>query len=416
MDRLCISVAGPKMEKDLGLDAQQWGWVLGAFALTYGLFEIPVGAWGDRFGQKKVLTRIVIGWSVFTSLTGFVRGFGLLVAVRALFGIGEAGAYPNMTGVVARWFPLKERSRAMGAVWGASRIGGVFAPWIIVPVVATLGWRSGFWFFGSLGIIWMLVWKKIFHNHPRDYPGITDAELKEIDTAEDDPDENHFQWKLIFGNPQVWLIMSMYWCYVWGSWFYLSWFHTYLVNGRGFTMTEMAIYSPLPFIMGLIGNVAGGYLSDNLSLKYGVKTGRRLVGSISLALSAGCLFLTAATTGKLSGMIFLTLGFGLMDCMLPAAWAICLDIGGKYAGAISGAMNSAGNLGGFVGSISFGYLVQKSGQYSPAIVAVGSFVMISAVLFACINPVKKNFYQHKLNSKKEESLWKSLNAGKNQVN
>lgn len=389
MDRLCIAVAGPAMQKDLGLDAEKWGWVLGAFALTYSVFEIPAGAWGDRWGQKNVLTRIVVWWSVFTILTGFVKGFVLLVIVRALFGVGEAGAYPNMSGVVARWFPLQQRSRAMGAIWGASRAGGALVPLIIVPVIALLGWRQGFWLFGSLGVIWMLIWKKRFYNNPGDHPGITDAELKEIAHEEDDGGHSTVPWKRIFSHPQVWLIMLMCWSYVWGSWFYLSWLHTYLVNGRGFTMAEMGIYAPLPFIMGMIGNAAGGSLSDKCAQKFGVKTGRRLIGAISLAASAACLFLTAATTGKLSGMLFLILGFGLMDCMLPIAWAICLDIGGKYAGVVSGAMNSAGNLGGFVCSIVFGYIVQKSGQYATAIAIVGVLLTVSAALFACIDPEKK---------------------------
>jgi MFS family permease len=427
MDRLCIAVAGPAMQKDLGLDAEDWGWVLGAFALTYSLFEIPAGAWGDRFGQKNILTRIVLWWSAFTALTGFVSKLPLLILVRALFGAGEAGAYPNMSGVVRRWFPFRQRSRAMGVIWGASRLGGALAPLIIVPIITLLGWRQGFWLFGSLGIGWVLWWRKKFHNDPGDDSRIADAELKEIAAADGGEDQNAGQdrdvgqhhgarqdqhagqdqhavpWKTIFSQPQVWLIMGMCWCYVWGSWFYLSWFHTYLVKGRGFTMTEMGFYAPLPFIMGIIGNAAGGYLSDKCATKFGIRTGRRLIGVISLASSAACLFLTAATTGKTSGMIFLILGFGLMDGMLPVAWSICLDIGGKYAGVVSGAMNAAGNLGGFVCSIVFGYLVQRSGQYTGAITMVGMLLTASAILFAFIDPEKKITYpintQHSLKFK-----------------
>lgn len=389
MDRLCIAVAGPGMQKDLKLSPEQWGWVLGAFALTYGLLEIPTGALGDRKGQKKVLTRIVIWWSVFTSLTGMVRKFGMLIAVRALFGVGEAGAFPNMSGVVARWFPAKERARAQGAIWGASRLGGVLAPLIIVPVMAAFGWRQTFWLFGIFGILWVFFWLKMFHNDPK--RGSRDVEAKATATECEESAHAHtpIPWKAIFGNRQVWLIMAMYWCYVWGSWFYLSWFHTYLVKGRGFTITEMAIYSPLPFIMGVFGNILGGYLSDRASVKLGVKRGRAFVGSLCLALSAVCLFLTAATTGKFTGILFLALGFGIMDCMLPSAWAICLDIGEKYAGAITGAMNSAGNIGGFVCSIAFGYLVEDSGNYNTPIVVIGILVLVSAVLFSRINGAEK---------------------------
>jgi sugar phosphate permease len=387
MDRLCIAVAGPGMQRDLNITPEQWGWVLGAFALTYGLLEIPTGALGDRIGQKRVLARIVIWWSVFTSLTGMVRKLGLLIAVRALFGVGEAGAFPNISGVIARWFPKKERARAQGAVWGASRLGGAFAPLIIVPVMSLFGWRQTFWMFGLFGIVWVAFWLKMFKNDPTQSRDIqADAE----ETLEADRGAvERIPWKAIFGNSQVWLIMVMYWCYVWGSWFYLSWFHTYLVKGRGFTMAEMGLYSPLPFIMGAFGNMLGGYLSDRLSLKLGLKNGRRLVGSACLALSAVCLFLTAATKGKFTGILFLTLGFGIMDCMLPSAWAICLDIGKKYAGAITGAMNSAGNIGGFACSIAFGYLIEISGNYNTGIVVVAILVLISSFLFSRIDAEKK---------------------------
>ncbi|MCU0918149.1 MAG: MFS transporter [Planctomycetes bacterium] len=388
LDRQCIAVAGPSMQEDLGLSPEQWGWVVGAFVLTYALFEIPSGAWGDSFGRKRVLARIVVWWSCFTGLTGLTNRFGTLVAVRALFGMGEAGAYPNISGCIARWFPATERARAQGVVWGASRIGGALAPLVVVPFIAWVGWREAFWLFASFGLVWAVAWYRWYHDDPATYPGISADELREIGAGAG-PGHRSIPWKAIFRNRQVWLIMAMYWCYVWGSIFYLTWFPTYLVRGRGFSKEEMAIFASLPFALGALGNLAGGVLSDRLSRKYGVTVGRRLVGSVCLALSAVCLFLTAATTGKLTAAIFLTLGFGIMDCMLPSAWAMCLDIGKNYAGAISGAMNSAGNLGGFLCSVVFGYLVEATGQYHLPIVVVGIMVMLSALLFLRIDPGKQ---------------------------
>jgi ACS family glucarate transporter-like MFS transporter len=386
LDRLCIAVAGPRMQEDLGLSPEQWGWVMGAFALTYALFEIPSGAWGDSFGRKRVLARIVVWWSCFTGLTGLTSRFGTLVAVRALFGMGEAGAYPNISGCIARWFPATERARAQGVVWGASRVGGALAPLLVVPLIAFLGWREAFWLFGSLGLVWAVGWYRWYHNDPHTYPGITTEELQEIGAEGAGSGHRSIPWRTIFGNRQVWLIMAMYWCYVWGSMFYLTWFPTYLVKGRGFSQREMAVFASLPFILGALGNLAGGVLSDRLAGKYGIIRGRRMVGSVCLGVSAVCLFLTAATGGKLTAAVFLTLGFGIMDCMLPSAWALCLDIGKHYAGAVSGAMNSAGNLGGFLCSIVFGYLVKASGQYNLPVALIGIMVMLSALLFLCINP------------------------------
>ena len=123
LDRISIAVAGPRIQQELHITPQRWGWVLGAFVLAYGIFEIPTGALGDRVGQRSVLTRIVLWWSAFTCLTGAAIGFPVLVATRFLFGAGEAGAYPNISGVIVRWFPVRERARTQGFIWAASRMG-----------------------------------------------------------------------------------------------------------------------------------------------------------------------------------------------------------------------------------------------------------------------------------------------------
>ena len=105
IDRVCISVAGPRMQEDLGIDPVGWGWVTAMFTLSYCLFEIPTGALGDRIGPRRVLTRVVLWWSAFTSLTGVVSNYYLLLVTRFCFGAGEAGAFPNASIVVSRWFP-----------------------------------------------------------------------------------------------------------------------------------------------------------------------------------------------------------------------------------------------------------------------------------------------------------------------
>ena len=138
LDRVCISVAGPRMQEALHISAVAWGWVTGAFTLSYALFEIPSGILGDRIGPRRVLTRIVLWWSAFTSLTGVVSGYYPLLAMRFLFGAGEAGAYPNASIVVSRWFPVQERGRALGMTLMAAQLGGAFAPLLVVPIQALL--------------------------------------------------------------------------------------------------------------------------------------------------------------------------------------------------------------------------------------------------------------------------------------
>jgi nitrate/nitrite transporter NarK len=309
------------------------------------------------------------------------------VLVRFLFGAGEAGAFPNISGSASRWFPATERARVQGLVWGASRLGAVLAPLLVGLIVALFqSWRMAFWIFGGVGLVWVVFWQVCYRDHPAQHPDITPEELKEIGAETTPSAPQEIPWGPLFRAPQLWRIMVMYSFYVWGSTFYLTWLHTYLVKGRGFTEEEMKWISPLPFVLGALANPLGGVLSDQLSRHLGLKVGRRLMGSTCLAVASGFLFATALTTGRWSGILLLAVGFGVLDLMLSSAWAVCMDVGGKYAGAVSGAMNSFGHIGGTLCSVLFGYLVEWYASYDVPLVLIASMVLAAAFLFAWIDP------------------------------
>jgi ACS family glucarate transporter-like MFS transporter len=388
MDRVCMGLAGKRMQADLNLTESQLGWVLGIFALSYALFEIPSGSMGDRIGPRKVLTRIVVWWSAFTTLTGFVSTFPLMLLTRFAFGAGEAGAYPNASSSISRWFPTVERGRAHAVVWMASRLGGAIAPLIVVPIQRTYGWRASFYVFGAIGLVWAAIWYAWYRDHPSEKPGVTERESKEIGAV---PKRAHepLPWSIALRSRNLWLIMLMYHTYCWGSYFYLSWLPNYLQKGRGFTENELQIYAVLPFGAGIIGNLFGGTLSDYLVKTKGLRFGRVVVGTTGLAVSACCLLATALTPNKYAAVVFLTLGYGAMDCMLPVSWALCLDVGKKYAGAVTGAMNMAGQIGSFLTSVAFGKMVEYFGNYNTPLIPMSVMLLISAVLYTRINPAEQ---------------------------
>ena len=373
LDRIAISVAAPRIQQELQITPDRWGWVIGAFVLAYGIFEMPTGILGDLLGPRKVITRIVLWWSGFTALTGAATSFSSLLAIRFLFGIGEAGAYPNISGVIAHWFPISERARTQGFVWAASRLGGALSPLLVVPMQARFGWRAAFMILGMMGIVWALWWTWGFRDGPA---GVV---------APVAGPHSGVPWRVLFRSPQLWLLFVMYFCYAWGSWFYFGWFPTYLTRSAGFTEAEMGIIAALPYLAGAAGNVAGGYLSDRLVQRAGLKNGRRLLGCASLTTSAFLLIAMSQVHGKAAIVILATLGFGVADLMLPSAWAVCLDIGGGYAGAVTGFMNTAGQFGGFVCSVLYGYVVQATGSYNIPLAMVAAMVLISAALFSRID-------------------------------
>ena len=378
LDRINISVAGSSIMHDLGLSPAEWGWVQSAFILSYGLMQIPMGALGDRYGHRKILAAIVLWWSAFTAFTGLAGGLASLLVIRFMFGIGEAGSSPCSTGVISRWFEKHEVGKAQGYVWAASRMGGALTPFVVIPVMAWVGWRAAFYLLGALGVVWAVVWYWYYRD------GANGAN----ESYESHESHEPHVFRGLLGSGQFWLLCGMYFFYAFGSWFFFSWFPTFMELGRGFDKTELTYAVAVPFVMSMIGNISGGYLTDKLSNKYGIKVGRKALGSSSLAVSAVCMFLAAFIPGKMAVFVFLSLCFGIFDLMLPSAWALCIDLGKQHAGTLSGAMNTAGNIGGFCCGILFGQLVQQSGNYNLPLYMIAAMLIISAVLFAFINPEK----------------------------
>jgi ACS family glucarate transporter-like MFS transporter len=385
LDRLAIAVAEPGIRSDLNLNATQWGWVLSAYVLANALFEIPSGAMGDRRGRRFELTRIALWWSGFTALTGACRSLTQIVAARFLFGIGAAGAYPNAAGVIARWFPRREHARAQGFVWGASRLGGALAPLLLVPMQRAVGWRGVFVALGVIGVLWVITWGLWFRDDPAAMPGIGADELAEIGDARAQSNHGDVPWGELFALPQLWLITVAYFCYAWGSWFYFGWFTTWLVRGAGFSISQMGVVASFPFMLGLLGNLAGGIVSERLAERYGRRMTYRLVTGICLTVTACLLAAMSFVTDKTQVAVLASLGLGVMDLMLPSAWAMCMSLGGEFGGTATGVMNTAGNLGGWIGAIVFGYIVTATGSYNTPLRLIAAMVLISAALFVRVD-------------------------------
>jgi MFS family permease len=387
IDRLAIAVTGPTMQKDLGISPAQWGWVLSAYVIAYAVFEVPSGALGDRHGYRKELSRITLWWSVFTAGTAFCRNFWQLASARFLFGLGAAGAYPNMSGVLYRWLPARERARGQGVIWAASRFGGALAPLLLVPANVMFGWRAVFAILGALGFVWAVAWWRWFHDRPADQPGITAEEIAEIG-SDDGAGHSGTPWRKLLALPQLWLIALAYGCYAFGSWFFFGWFPTWMVKGAGFSVGEMGVYGSIPFLLGIVGNLAGGVLCDRLAERVGIRRAYSLIACVCLTGTAALLVAMSLAHGKVAIIVLAGAAFMVMDLMLPAAWAMCMAIGGRFGGTASGVMNTAGNIGGFICSVAFGYVVAATGNYDLPLQGVAAMVLIAAAIFAFIDCTK----------------------------
>lgn len=387
LDRVCISVAGPRMQEALHIGPLGWGWVTAVFTIAYAAFEIPSGALGDRIGPRRVLTRIVLWWSAFTSLTGIVTGFYPLLATRFLFGMGEAGAFPNASVAVARWFPVYERGRAFGFWLMASQLGGAIAPLLVVPIQIHYGWRASFYAFGILGIVWSIVWRVWFRDSPAEMAGISRAELEE--TRGLVAKAHHgLPWTTAFRSVNLWAIMGVGFCYIYSFNFFQSWFHTYLVKARGYSEHDLLL-SALPFLVGALANWSGGLASQAVVRRLGLTSGRRAIGIAGLGAAALCAIAVMFTAQRIGVLILLSLVYGGITFQQPTMFAVCLDIGGERAGAVVGAMNTAAQIGSFVSSVVFGFVVDRYRSYDLPFVPMAALLLIGAWLWLKVDPTEQ---------------------------
>lgn len=375
LDRLAIAVTEPGIRRELQLGPDTWGWVLSAYVLANAVFEIPSGARGDRRGQRSELTRIVSWWSGFTVATGWCRSFLQLVSARFLFGLGTAGAYPNASGVIAKWFPHEEHARVQGFLWASGRLGAALAPLLLVPLEQVWGWRAVFWVMGGVGVVWAIIWWVWFRYEPE----------KMVDTALDTQAPIEIPWRRLIALRQLWLIMAAYFCYAWGSWFFFGWFTTWMVRGEGFSVGQMGIFASFPFLMAMFGNLIGGSLSRSLVFKLGEVTAYRWVTSCCLVAGALLLIALSIVRGHLALVALATAAFGVMDLMLPSAWAMSMALGGSYGGTATAMMNTAGNLGGWVCALVFGYVVKATGNYNWPLQLIAVMVFVAAILFGRVD-------------------------------
>jgi MFS transporter, ACS family, glucarate transporter len=375
LDRAAIGKATDPIIAVLGLHSiDDLVYVLAAFNLAYAVFEVPTGWLGDVFGPRKTLIRIVLWWSVFTALTGMagfqiggivVVGYWVLVAIRFLFGVGEAGAFPNITRALHNWLPITERGFGQGAVWMCGRLMGGLTPliWTLLVVRCGVPWYGAFWLFGGLGAAWCVAFALWFRNRPEQKPGVNEAERQLIQAgagAETEQAHASVPWGRLLRSRTLWMLCLMYFCMSYGWYFNLNYLPNYLQEQHGVNPGDLlgALFQGGPLIFGAAGCIIGGFLTDRYIRRTGDRRwGRRIFGIFGHTVCVPCyLFCIVAPSAWTFALAIALTGF-FNDLAMGSAWAACQDVGKKHAAIVAGCMNTIGNLGGFVATLLTGLIL-----------------------------------------------------------
>ncbi len=390
LDRICISLVGVRMKAEFNLTNEQFGWVLGSFALAYAIFEIPSGVLGDRIGQRAVLIRIVLLWSLFTALTGATTGLMSLLVGRFLFGMGESGAYPTSSAVISRWFPAGETARSMSSLFVGQNAGAAIAPLIVIPIVVAFGWRASFFVNGFIGLSWVLVCFLWFRNNPSEMKTVTEEERNFIESNRRFTEHKKgFSWKIALKSRTLRALAAAMFCSQWGQYFFIAWMPVYLQEGRHFSENDMKMITSYFFIIGIAGVLSAGFLSDWLVKRRGLRFSRRFLGMLPLSLLALSFFIDAVTSNNTIVIISLFTGQLFYSFTPIVAFSTCVDIGGSHTGTVAGIMNFFGQAGAFFLAVTFGKIVSSTHNFNTPLFVISVVLLGGSLSWLAVDPTKQ---------------------------
>jgi len=390
LDRVCVGVLTPSIMSDLHITQPQMAWVFSAFTAAYALFEMPTAWWADRIGSRRVLTRIVLWWSAFTMLTAAATSYAVMLVVRFLFGVGEAGAWPSAARVFSHWIPLRERGRVQGIFFAGAHLAGGLTPGIVALIALYLPWRMVFVALGFVGLAWAAFWYQWFRDEPREHPSVNAAEADLIETTRGLPvAHGRGTWSQVFRMPSLIPLCLQYVANSYGYYFFITWLPTYLAKARGMSSAELAIFSGLPLTLSAIADVTGGFTTDALCRRLGVRLGTCAVGVVSYLLAASAMLAGTLASNPRIGGTLIAIGGAFSMFTLAPSWSTAIGLGGRNTALLSSVMNTSGQVGAFFSPLVLAFIVDRTGSWSLPLHVLSGLYLVAAVCWLLIRPERQ---------------------------
>ena len=388
IDRVNISTAAGVFRKELNLSATDYGQIFAAFSFTYAIFQIPGGWIGDRFGPRLTLGICGAIWALSTLATGLAGGFWSLILLRLALGFGEGATFPTATRAMSNWTRAGWRGFAQGITHSCARIGNAVAPPLVALIIGVWSWRGSFIVLGLASLIWVVVWYLYFRNDPREHDGVSEDEVKVLPPYGTRKESADVPWGRLV--PRMLPTMLVYFCYGWTFWLFLSWIPQYFQQGHGMSLTGSALSAAIVASGGVLGDTAGGMISDRIYKTTGdLAKARRnvIIGSFLSAFVFLLPLFFIDNVAVLTGCLAIT--FFCIELTIGPIWSVPMDIAPKYSGTASGIMNTGSALAAIVSPMAFGYLVDWTGSWRWPFSGSIALLLIGAVLTFWMRPDRK---------------------------
>jgi sugar phosphate permease len=380
IDRVNVSTASLAFKKELHLSNVQVGLIFSAFAYPYLVLTVFGGWLSDKMGARRALTWASLTWATATLWSGVTFGFASLLCSRLLLGVGEGATFPIATRAMCDWVPKRKRAFSQGITHASSRLGAALTPPLVAWLVSAYSWRSSFLILGGVSLGWALVWWVWFRDEPQNHPLMTDEELDDLQQTSEGP-------SVVVAVPWCALtrrmmpVIIVYFCYGWTLWLYLAWIPSYFVHNYGLDIKKSAIFSAGVFLAGVLGDTAGGVVSDFIFRHTGSSNrARRDVVLAAFLCSMTAMVMIFFVHSVSGASICLSIAFFFAEFTIGPMWSLPMDIAPEFAGSASGLMNTGSPLAAILSPIIFGYITEKTGNWNlPFIGSIGVLLLGSAV-------------------------------------
>src|SRR5690349_5363232 len=384
IDRANLAVAAPEIQKALGIGPAQMGFILSGFFWTYALMQMPFGWFVDRVGARIALPLAVGWWSLFTAATAGASSVAGMFGCRLMLGVGEAGAYPSCAKLVSQWFKPSQRALATSIFDSGSRVGSALSIPVVALIIGTLGWKASFVVTGIIGAVWILGWLAIYRSPAH---GDMTGEHDVVPDTRAARAADKVTWASLFRHRTLWGMMLGFFCLNFVIYFFITWFPSYLVQTRGFSLKSLGTLGMIPALMSIPGGWIGGLVSDALfRLGWSLTAARKtcMVGGILLS---SVITLSAFTSNVYLMLAFFGIAYGSLAFAAASIWSLPADVAPtpRHVASISGIQNFASNLAGIVITTFTGIMVALTkGSFTIPLVVAGGFCFLGAFSYLVI--------------------------------
>ena len=388
VDRVNVGTAGPAIKGELGLTNTELGLVFSAFAYPYAVFQIVGGAMADKWGARRTLFICGLIWAAATVATGFVGGVVSLFLARFALGFGEGATFPTATRAMQSWVAKDQRGFAQWITHSFARFGNAITPPLVVLMMAYVGWRGAFVVLGIVSFAWVLVWVFYYRDDPREHKSITGEDLERLairDRTAKPAAKPPVPWRRLV--PRMAPVTLTYFCYGWSLWLYLNWLPSFFKDGYGLDIKNSALFASGVFFAGVVGDTLGGVMSDRILKKTGdLQKARRNVICLGMLGAAACLAGVFFTKDLTLVALLLSGGFFFLELVIGPIWSVPMDIAPQYAGTASGLMNFGSAFAAIVSPLTFGLIVDLTGNWILPFAGSVGLLLLGAGLAFTMHP------------------------------